>query len=142
MTLLKLQLPLGTVSNLNTYRNQHYYRANKEKLEWTATVIKALRKAGIKPTNGKPLTTSPVTVRFSFYFWDKRRRDLDGMAVIIKYTLDAFIKAKLLPDDSTSHIHTIISTVLAPKTAKQKANLKAKGKKDSSYMRVSMSETK
>ena len=130
MTILKLQLPYGKVATLNSYRNQYHYRANKEKKNWAVVVHKALVKAGFNTKRKTPFVTTPVKIRFGFSFPDRRKRDIDGMAVYVKYTLDALVSANVLPEDNVNHVPEITLSTLKLDKNKQ------------GFIRVSISDHK
>lgn len=120
--LIHIQLPFGSVSTLNAYRNQHYYKKNNEKKHWASLVYKALAKADIDATKLKTSTKKrkrekqywcpyqfkdPVEIIFIFHYPNNHIRDLDGMAIYEKYTGDALEDYDLIEKDDRRYVVSI-----------------------------------
>lgn len=83
--------------NLNTYRNAHHYKKNKEKVYFEAKVRQWVMEQDIKP-----MVSADVT--FTFFFSRNVRRDLDNYAACAKPILDGLVKCGILEDDNVNYI--------------------------------------
>jgi Holliday junction resolvase RusA-like endonuclease len=86
--------------SLNEYRNEHYFKLNKIKKEWSELVQLAILYNQLKAVNAAELT-------FTFHFPDARKRDLDNYSATIKMILDGLVEHEILTDDSYSFVRKI-----------------------------------
>ena len=88
--------------NLNSYRNWKFHLNNSLKVQFKDE----LELSHLKPIEGK------VKVSYTFYYPDKRLRDLDNsMAVISKFTLDALVETGILEDDNYLNVVEVKATL-------------------------------
>ena len=81
--------------NLNSYRNWKHHLNNDLKIQFK----EELDISHMVEFLGR------VKVCYTFYYPDKRLRDLDNsMAVISKFTLDALVEGGILEDDNYRHV--------------------------------------
>jgi Holliday junction resolvase RusA-like endonuclease len=90
----------GRIPTLNWYRNAHFYQLNKSKKDWQKLICEAIQSAKIKEVN------TPLTIHLTTY--TKRKRDVDGTIVGVKYIQDAMVEMGLIPDDTPEYVETII----------------------------------
>lgn len=106
MGLEKIIVPLQTqigkkkISlNLNVYRNLHYHLLNQAKINF---------KNEIKAQLNQLLPISKCTLTYTFFFKDKRERDISNYgSVISKFFEDALVELNILEDDNYNFIPEI-----------------------------------
>lgn len=84
--------------NNNNYRNWHYQVSNN---------LKQLFKETLDIIHLQPVT-SPVHLKYTFYYPDKANRDIgNSLATIDKFTADALVSAGILSDDNYTIVQSI-----------------------------------
>ncbi|WP_411828815.1 RusA family crossover junction endodeoxyribonuclease [Mycobacterium intracellulare] len=94
--MLPLRSPLLT---LNDQRRAHWTTVRKAKSDVELLISVAVNKAKLKPIEG------PVVVWLVWYAPDRRARDCDGLAPMLKACLDALVHKGILPDDNSEIVH-------------------------------------
>lgn len=90
-------IPPSNNNYMGNSHSFHVYRREKEKWHW-------LIKAAIKE---KPkLPCKRATVRITYYFKDKRRRDPDNYSG--KFILDPLVREGILADDSFNNVRLVL----------------------------------
>lgn len=90
----------GKLISLNVYRNAHYFKLNKMKMDWAE-----LTKIAVFQQNIKAVKACNIT--FIFNFLDKRIRDLDNYCATIKFILDGLVSADIITDDNYEIVRSI-----------------------------------
>lgn len=97
-----LKLPLRTpLMTLNTQRRSHWSVIAKAKADTEFLVGVAAKKANL------PSFDSPITVRLVWHAPDARRRDVDGLAPMMKAILDALVHLGVVVDDSSKYVRDV-----------------------------------
>lgn len=92
---LPLKAPLMT---LNMQRRAHWSAVAKAKADTEIVVAAALKKAKLRRID------EPISIRLVWFAPDARRRDVDGLAPMLKSVLDCLVKRKVLVDDSSGYV--------------------------------------
>ncbi|MFM8798719.1 MAG: hypothetical protein ACKODT_07165 [Fluviibacter sp.] len=100
--LVVLTLPLkAPLMTLNMQRRSHWSVVAKAKSETALLVGSAVKSARLKRFD------CPISVRLVWFAPDARRRDVDGLAPMMKSILDALVELELIDDDSSRHVHDV-----------------------------------
>jgi Holliday junction resolvase RusA-like endonuclease len=92
---LPLRAPLMT---LNMQRRAHWSEVAKAKADTALVVTAAAKKAKLPPID------ELVSIRLVWFAPDARRRDVDGLAPMMKSILDCLVQRKVLVDDSSKYV--------------------------------------
>ena len=88
--------------NLNSFRNNHYQVNNKMKHRFSSDLMAAIG------DRVKECPEPPVELIYTIYRRDRRKIDLGNIGAILdKFTSDALVYCKMLPDDNTDYIRAI-----------------------------------
>ncbi len=107
--ILPLSVPMPTkkqpdrvwVLNLNLYRNAHFQLLNKAKILWEDIVYRGCQT--LKWNDCFPSTIDPGPYRFTYTVFPGSNRKFDlanVLSIVQKFTDDALINLKVIPDDS------------------------------------------
>jgi len=89
--MIRLEIP-DIPPSLNEWTRMHWTKQHQVKIEWAWTVLACAMTA----KTGKP-HFKMATVKITYYFTKKRRRDTDNYAP--KFLLDALVQAGIIQDD-------------------------------------------
>lgn len=98
--ILTIRIDLPLKKSLNDYRNANHFQLNNWKSDYHATVYYELKRQNIEPIQQEHY---PVRCVYTFYF-KGRLLDWDNTASMVKMIQDAFIKGKILTDDTNKYI--------------------------------------
>lgn len=90
--------------HLNSAVKWRYVRHYREACGWDTKY--QMQEQGLSP-----IWQSPIVMKLSFHYRLRRERDEDNLLASFKAGIDGMVDAKLLPDDSTSHVSYVIEVV-------------------------------
>lgn len=93
------QLPPTLNQMINAARSNRYLSADQKK-KYTNSALESIINQGFKPWQGKVYLTVEFKLR------QKSRHDPDNLLASLKFIMDAFVKAGVLPDDSLKYIQS------------------------------------
>lgn len=86
---------------------QHHHVKAKLVAAALGQARQAIREQGLKPRTG-------ANVTLHYRVGDKRRRDADNLAIVLKVCLDALVLEEVIPDDSWVHVPHSGQTIHPP----------------------------
>ncbi len=84
----------------NRRSNKPFIRSNARVKDWQRRAVAEL----IDQFDGYVTSGYPIDLSFTFYYQDRRRRDLDNS---VSSVLDVMVKAEVIEDDSVDFINKI-----------------------------------
>lgn len=87
----------GRMPTLNSWRNTHYHKKNKEKKQWQNDIIWACKESKLT----KPYPT-PLALHITQH--TARKRDVDNIVIAAKYFLDALQQGGYIEDDGPEYV--------------------------------------
>ena len=102
--------------NLNVTRNLHYQVLNQAKAQFSLIVA----------TLGPKVIHDPFPLRAMYRIYPPPgyRRDIDNFAPVVKFTHDALVLCKCLPDDSFKYINGFSMDFIEHDKARPRAELR------------------
>ena len=98
--ILTIRIDLPMKKSVNDYRNANHFKLNNWKSDFADTTYYELKRQNTQPI---PKDFYPVRCVYTFYF-KGRLLDWDNTASMVKFIQDAFIKGKILTDDTNKYI--------------------------------------
>lgn len=89
--------------SLNDWTRMHWSMKHRQRLVWAARISSLVYQQG----GGR--FVGPVRVTVTSFLRHKRRRDADNL--VPKFILDALVDAKVIQDDSTEYVASIVTEI-------------------------------
>lgn len=105
MTEIKITIP-EIHPSINTWKNWHFFRYNKEKKRWSDMIYLLTRKT--------PGIEGKAAITIDYYFKTKARHDIDNYAP--KFLMDGLVNAGIIEDDHSEIVTSLTVKMLYDKT--------------------------